>query len=152
MTAQELIELMEEREDLYIVVDTKETETVQIVHDLLQLAENRPDIVDRFVIQLYDKGAKESFLELYPFTNENFLFTCYKFGYDHKAVLSLCMEEDISVVTVTHDVWDSSVIDLFTQKGILVYEHTVNRPDHVQESLKKGVHGFYTDFLTILEP
>ena len=152
LTAVELIAYMKEREDLYIVIDTKELDVLRVTEDLIALAEGDTAIVDRFIIQLYEEGSKGKILELYPFAEENFLFTCYKSGTDPETVLRLCMEEGISVVTVQHGTWDSEAIDLFTQKGILIYEHTVNRLDHVTKATERGVYGFYTDFLTELSP
>lgn len=151
VTAMDIIDLMKERKELIIVVDTKAIDVFPVVQELIRLAENKSDILDRFVIQLYDKGEKAAFLEMYPFPEENFLFTCYKYGTNHEDILRICLEENISVVTVAQGKWTGEIIDLFTQKGILIYEHTVNRPDQVQQSLENGVHGFYTDFLISVE-
>lgn len=149
MSAKDLLDFMDRHEDIYIVIDTKEPDAVSVVQELLRLAENRAELVERLIIQLYEEESKQRFLDLYPFPNENFLFTCYKFGYDPKAVLSVCMEENISVVTVPHGVWNAEAIRLFKEKGIVLFEHTVNRPDWALESKEKGIDGFYTDFLTM---
>ena len=148
MTAEDLISFMSLHEDVRVVVDTKETDAVSVVRELIRLAGNREDIIDRFIVQLYDKGTKQSFLELHPFPEENFLFTCYQFGSDPESVLRVCMEENISVVTVARNTWDADTVKLFTDKGIILFEHTLNRLDHVRSAHKKGIHGFYTDYLT----
>ncbi len=152
MSAEDMLALMKEDKDLYIVIDTKEDDAVSVIRDLMDLAGNEADVVDRFIIQLYEKGVKARLLEVYPFAEENFLFTCYKYGTDPTQILRICMEEGISVVTVEYGTWSADTIDLFTQKGILIFEHTVNRPDHVQKALDRGVYGVYTDFLTSLDP
>ncbi len=152
LTAKDLIDIMDREKDLYIIIDTKEMETVEIVQDLILLAGNRADIVDRFIIQLYYKDTRHLFEELYPFQDENFLFTCYKYSEDHEEILRVCMKEGLSVVTVPYGAWDAEQIDMFNRKGIIIYEHTVNRLDLVLQSMDNGVYGFYTDFLTSFDP
>ena len=147
MTAEDLIGFMSEHEEVYVVVDTKQTEEEQVIQDLINLAKE-PAIIDRFIIQLYAEGMKQTLLQMYPFSDENFLFTCYKYGDNYKGVLNICMKENISVVTMPYNYWDAEVIDLFTAKGIVLFEHTVNRLDRIEKSKEKGITKFYTDFIT----
>ena len=91
---------------------------------------------------------KQTILQMYPFPDENFLFTCYKYGDNYKGVLSVCMKENISVVTLPYNYWEAEVIDMFTQKGIVLFEYTVNRLDRIRKSKEKGITKFYTDFIT----
>lgn len=147
MSAEDVIDFMLQYEDIHIVIDTKEADVLEVVRELVRLSENRADIAERFIIQLYEKATKQDFLDLYPFSDENFLFTCYKFGTNPEDIIGICMEENISVVTVPFGTWDAESVRLFTEKGIIIYEHTVNRPDYAQQSVAKGIHGFYTDFM-----
>ena len=148
LTAADIVFYMKENPELHIVVDTKEENLSMVVGDLLRLCAYQPDIADRFIIQLYDRGQKEKIQDLYPFHNENFLFTCYKFGPARvQEILEICDTEQISVVTVASESWDLDTITLFTDKGITLFEHTVNLPETAEMSLKNGIYGFYTDFL-----
>ena len=150
MDAEDVIELMKENPELYVIIDTKEEDSVSVIRELIDLAGDRTDVVDRYIIQLYDRGIKAQLMEIYPFAQENFLFTCYKYGVEPNQILQICMEEGISVVTVEYNVWSADIIQLFTRKGILIFEHTLNRPDQMINALDRGVHGIYTDFLTEL--
>jgi len=77
-----------------------------------------------------------------------FLFTCYKFDpLRVEEILALCEAEQIDVVTVSYGSWEAETVNLFLERGILLFEHTVNLPEMVQLSLEKGIYGFYTDFL-----
>ena len=149
MTASDVVQYMEEYPDLYIIIDTKSSEYLKIMSDLVELSSFNTDITDRFIIQLYDSGIKEQILEIYPFSDNNFLFTAYKFRSRlSNKIMNICYDENIFIVTVPYGDWDQETIDLFKSKNITVYEHTVNRPDQANEELQKGVNGFYTDFLS----
>lgn len=148
MTAAELIEYMENYPELHIIIDTKEGDQVEVVKTLVELSSHNTDITERFIIQLYADGVKSEIQKIYPFQDSNYLFTAYKYGarFPNK-IMKICYDENIAVVTVPYDVWDDATKQLFVEKGFILYEHTVNRPDFAGKSLEQGVHGFYTDFL-----
>ena len=148
LTAEDIIAYMAEFEDLYIVIDTKEENEVQVISDLITLCGADSTIPDRFVVQLYRSGMKQTLMELYPFHDENFLFTAYKFGVRNPAkIMQLCYDENISVITIPHESFSTEVIERFVEKGFIVFEHTVNRPDTALQALDRGVYGVYSDFL-----
>lgn len=149
MTAKDVIQYMEQYPKLHIIIDTKEEDQIEVVSSLVDLSTYNTDITNRFIIQLYEGGVKEEIQKIYSFPEENFLFTAYKFGshYPNK-IMQICYDEHIPVVTVPYDVWDEETKQLYISKGFTLYEHTVNRPDWARKSLKEGVHGFYTDFLS----
>ncbi len=150
MTAKELIGYMAEYPELHIIIDTKEGDQVEVVKTLVELSSYNTDITNRFIIQLYADGVKSEIQEIYPFRDSNYLFTVYKYGdrFPNK-IMKICYDENISVVTVPYDAWDEATKQLYVEKGFVLYEHTVNRPDFAEKSLKQGVHGFYTDFLEL---
>lgn len=149
ITAEELLGYMEAYEDLYIVLDTKEKDVNRVVLDLINLCGADSKLPDRFIIQLYGGGSKEIFQNTYPFKDENFLFTVYKFGADKPLeIMEICYRENITVITVPYGRMEDTALQAFIDRGFIVFEHTVNRPDDAQRSLQKGVHGLYTDFLS----
>lgn len=149
MTAKDVVQYMEQHPQLHIIIDTKEEDQTEVVKSLVDLSAGHTDVTDRFIIQLYQGGVKEEIQKIYPFSEENFLFTAYKFGshYPNK-IMKICYDENIAVVTVPYDVWDEETKKLYLSKGFTLFEHTVNRPDWARISLREGVHGFYTDFLS----
>lgn len=152
LTAADIISYMKENPELYIIVDTKEDNLTAVIGVLLELCDYQPDLADRFVIQLYDRGQKEKILELYPFDNQNFLFTCYKFDpLRVDEILEICDTEQIGIVTVPYGSWEQETIDRFLQEQIVLFEHTVNDAEMVTLSIQKGIFGFYTDFLQKIE-
>lgn len=148
LTAEELIDYMVEYPDLQVVVDTKEENFEGVIKDLVQLSSFDTSVTDRFIIQLYEPGIKSKVQEIYPFADEMFLFTTYKFGSEFtNRIMKLCYDENISVIAVPDDAWEEETIAKFNEKNFVIYEYTVNRPHWARQSMEDGIHGFYTDFL-----
>lgn len=149
LTAKQLIEYMVQYPDLYIVIDTKNENCIEVVQSLIELTSFDRNVTNRFIIQLYDQGVKEQILQIYPFEEENFLFSVYKYGPENtNQIMRICYEENIAVITVPYGAWDQESVAMFREKGFIIYEHTVNRLDYAKFSIEKGVNGFYTDYLT----
>ena len=148
ITAEDVIVFMREYTDMYLIIDTKEPDALSVVGELLRLCDYAPEIASRFVIQLYDSGIKARCMDLYAFSDDNFLFTAYKFGPNRVSdILNLCMEENIRIVTVPYGSWDKATVQRFTDAGCLVFEHTVNYTSMTDNGLSRGIYGFYTDSL-----
>lgn len=150
LTAAELIGYMVEKEDLYIVIDTKESNLAEVIRELVTLSNDDSEIMDRFIVQLYSlDDAKSQIREIYPFTNDNFLFTAYKSDISElDELLYKCYEQEISVITTPYGQWDDEWIGKLNEKGFIIYVHTVNRVDHAEKAIRAGVYGIYTDELT----
>ena len=149
MTASDLVQYMNDYPDLYIIIDTKESDYVQVIQNLVELSSYNTDITDRFIIQLYSEGKKDEIKSFYPFADSNFLFTAYNFGANRpNKILDICYKENIFIVTVPYRAWDQETLDLYNSKNIVIFEHSINRPDLAHEELQKGVYGIYTDFLS----
>ncbi len=148
LDAEDILDYMERFPDLYIVLDTKDS-MPELVRALVDLNAPR-DIMERFIIQVYAAGEKSRIMELYPFPEENFLFTAYILGNRPGYIMSVCYEENISVVTLPYE-WLSDSWHYFFDKDFVVFIHTVNRPDEMKWLFSKGVHGVYTDFLSLTD-
>lgn len=148
MTAEDLLKIMAENPQMHLVTDVKEPESlVGIIADLVELAGDDPDILSRFIIQLYTGREKPEIQEIYPFDDSQFLFTLYEWGFFQHEVIAICNEENINVITVESIYIDSEDVALMRDLGFTVYTHTVNRVDLAMHDLERGVCGFYTDLL-----
>lgn len=148
ISAEQLIGYMREYPDMHLIIDTKEADVCAVVEELLRLCEYDPSIAQRFVIQLYDAGIRAQMQELYPFSDDNFLFTIYKFGKDRVTdIMNLCREEQIKVITVPYGSWDRETTQMVSDAGFLIFEHTLNFTTMTDNALSRGVYGFYTDSL-----
>ena len=145
MDIADVLEYMESYPDLYIVLDTKES-MVELVRALVEY-DAPEEVMERFIIQVYAAGEKPQIMEMYPFPEDNFLFTAYILGNRPGYIMSVCYDENISVLTMPYG-WITDDWHYFFEKDFKVFVHTVNRPDEMAELFDRGVHGLYTDFLS----
>ena len=149
MSARDIIDYMERYPALYIVVDTKERDLPVVISELAALCDSDPSILNRFIIQVYGRNMKEKLIDIFPFKDENILFSCYKFGPErYYEILNICRDDNISIVTVPYCSLESDTVQKFLDRGILLFEHTVNLPEEARAALDRGIYGIYTDFLT----
>lgn len=147
MTADMLIQIMEQNPRMHLVLDVKDAELTAVIEDMVALAENDPAVLDRFIIQLYTGREKPSVLDIYPFKDEQFLFTIYDWGVWQLEVAQICNEENVSVITVPYGQMSDEDAALMQELGFTIYEHTINRADSARETLARGISGIYTDTL-----
>lgn len=148
ITAADVMGYMDQYEDMYLIIDTKEEDAVGVVAELLRLCGSDPDIASRLVIQLYDSGVRQQMQELYAFADDNFLFTSYKFGPQRiSEIMELCQEEGIRVIAAPYGSWDKATVQKMKDAGFLVFEHTVNFTNMTDNAVNRGVYGFFTDSL-----
>lgn len=148
MTAEDLIGIMVEYPQMYLVTDVKNKDDIYpVISELAALADQDASILDRFIIQLYTGREKSSILEIYPFADSQFVFTLYEWGQFQLEVGQICNEENISVITVQYGLMSDDYVAQMRELGFTIYEHTVNRADYARLSLERGISGFYTDTL-----
>ena len=149
ITAEDLLRIMAKNPQMFLVVDVKEPGTItRVITDLVTLANQDSAILDRFIIQLYTGEEKSTLQEIYPFEDEQFLFTLYAIGYWQMEFAAHCSKENISVITLPQGWMPPEDAALLKELGFIVYEHTVNRVDIARQSLEKGISSFYTDTLS----
>lgn len=152
LTAAQLIQLLNEYPDLYLVTDTKESNNLEVVKKQFQLfvdmAKNleREDVLDRVIPQIYNEEMYEVIKGTYPY--ENYIYTLYQTkNPDYEKIGNFCVANGIDVVTINYTAVKAENIKKLTNKGLHVYAHTVNRLLDYQGMLSAGVTGIYTDLL-----
>lgn len=148
LTAEKMMQIMRDNPQMYLVTDIKEPDIAEVIADLAAMADWDPAVLDRFVIQLYTGREKPQIRQVYPFRDEQFLFTTYEWGQFQLEVAQICNEENIAVITVPYGEMSDEDAQLLADLGFTVYEHTVNRADQARRSLRRGIAGFYTDTLS----
>ena len=149
LTAGELLRLMDEYKDVYLVTDTKNTDkqTVQRqFRDLKRLAENlgEPEILNRIIPQIYSQEMLGWIKEVYDFPQ--WIYTLYQQkDVDYEATAKFCAENNVGVVTMATSRATPAAVKTLKDKGIQVYVHTINRYMQMSELLAMGVSGVYTD-------
>lgn len=151
MTAEDLVDLLVEHEDAYLVTDSKDVEP-EIIQEqfrqLLDLIEATGDtsLYDRVIVQIYFEEMYELIYDLYPF--EHWIFTLYQiYDPDLEEIGDFCAENAIEVVTMPYTTVTKEKSDILHSYDLKVYAHTINEHVEVLYGKSSGVDGFYTDFL-----
>ena len=149
LTAVDLISLMIEYPDVYLVTDTKSTDKATVqkqFRDLKQIAVNMgaPEVLERIIPQIYKKEMLGWVKEVHPFSD--WIFTLYLIGNpDYKDIAKFCAENGIDTVTIHYNRATKANVETLKAKGLKVYVHTINRYLYMKEMLALGADGIYTD-------
>lgn len=149
LTAAELLLLMQQYPDMYLVTDTKDTDKATVQRqfsDLKAIANNigAPEVLERIIPQIYHEDMLGWVKEIYPFSD--WIFTLYQIADPNYAeIAAFCVANGIDTVTIHQNRAKANVVSLFREKGIQVYAHTVNRYRVFRDLLELGVNGIYTD-------
>ena len=149
MRAVDLMYLMVEYPDMYLVTDTKDTDQATVqkqFRDIVNIAKNigHPEVLDRIIPQLYNKEMIKWIKAIHPF--ENWIFTLYLYNNpDYDDIANYCKANGIQTVTLHVDRVTKENVGKLKAKGLKVYAHTTNRYLTMKNLLNAGVDGIYTD-------
>ena len=149
LRAVDLLYLMAEYPDMYLVTDTKDTDKATVqrqFRDIVNIAKNigHPEVLNRIIPQLYNKGMIDWIREIHPF--ENWIFTLYLYNNpDYNDIANFCKTKGIQTVTLHVDRATKENVSKLKAKGLKVYAHTTNRYLTMKNLLNAGVDGIYTD-------
>lgn len=150
MSGTDIIDLMIQYPDIYIVTDTKYTEVDKYrlqFAQLVYLAQQKgvPEVLDRFIVQIYNQGMYDILCDIYPW--RSFIYTLYQSPDRWDDITQFCAERGIKVVTLSYLDVDEWVVDKFKEAGADTFVHTVNDVEIMKQKRDIGVRGFYTDFI-----
>ncbi len=160
LSLKNIILIMQQYEDVYIITDTKDTEPVMAKKDISILVEtaremDAMDVLDRFVIQIYSREMYGAIKDIYDFPN--YIFTLYAiWNGDESEFIEycrFCVANGIPTITM----WDYRYADnpnlsLIADKyGIKIYVHTVNDYETAEKMFSLGAYGIYTDDEVIMK-
>lgn len=151
LTASQLLELMAEYEDVYLITDTKYTEQERIQKEFTAIVNTaktmgKEEVLDRIVVQIYYPEMLETVKQIYPF--QNWIYTLYQTpNPDYDQIAAVCEQNGIDVVTINYEIVKKENIQKLNEKGIKVYAHTVNRILDFKRLLNEGCYGIYTDYI-----
>ncbi len=149
MVAQDLIMLMAEYPDVYILTDTKSTDvalTKKMFTEIVNICKETDnlDVLDRLVPQIYTDAMFDAINDIYEFPE--YVYTLYLNYYpDYPEIAAFCNTKGINAVALGIERVTTETTDIFHDKGIKVYAHTINRYLYAQDVFDKGADGIYTD-------
>lgn len=151
LTAQDLMWLMVEYEDVFFVTDTKDLDEDTIQQQFTQLVDciektGDSSLYERVIVQIYYEEMYDLVADIYPF--DHWIFTLYQlYDPDMYEIGRICAEKSIDVVTMPQSSVTLEKCDILHSFGLKVYTHTVNKSYEMRFGVNSGVAGFYTDSL-----
>lgn len=160
LSLKNIIFLMQQYKDVYIITDTKDMEpelAKKEISILVKTAEemNALEVVDRFVVQVYSMDMYEAISDIYEFPN--YIFTLYAIWYGDESEFieycRFCAVNGIRTITMRdHRCADNPKLCQIADKyGIAIYVHTVNDRETAEKMFLLGVQGIYTDDETLIK-
>ncbi len=153
MTVEDIVKFLAKHKDTYLITDTKSTNKNDTVKQFKKLKtaidrENDPTLYSRIIVQLYNYDMKAWVDSVAKF--DNYILTLYQMtDIDYNQAASYCKKNKIDVVTMPMESCHRTKSQVFHDKGIRVFTHTVNKIVDVQRLLNDyNVDGFYTDYIS----
>lgn len=151
LDVEDLLRLMQEYPDIYIVTDTKyyDKERVQfqfseIVNTALQIDES---LLERFIPQIYLPEMFDYIMEVYPWRSVIYTLYINSANWTPENVLEFSEESGVKFVTMWGRWVEKDILDLWHSAELKVAAHTINNLNTVDQLRSAGVNVFYTDFL-----
>ena len=152
LSGEELMLFMKQHPDIYIITDTKDSSPATLGESfkaLVELSQKNEceDVLDRFIIQIYNLDMYEIVQEIYPFPN--YILTLYQLGFNGEenrmeGFAKFCMLHDIDVITMGGYLYSDKLLEIADRYGLQIFVHTINDEDEIKAFIDKGV-GVYTD-------
>jgi glycerophosphoryl diester phosphodiesterase len=147
MDIHDLIDLMHDHNDIYIITDTKGwfDLTYFAISSLVDEANKiDPGIAKRIIPQVYDKLTYDIAMSIYPFPEA--IHTLEKtISSDATIINFLKKNPPITALTVSADRFTPELAQSVSELGRVVFVEAINTPDEMAYYRKNGAHGFYTD-------
>lgn len=149
MDYRDVIDLMAEYPDVYVVTDTKNTDEASVKYQFSQLVwyamQKDASVLDRLVVQIYHEEMLNWVMDIYPF--KSIIFTLYLAPRTPEEVLEFCRRSGVKFITIPQGSYTPDMAELWDELGITIAVHTVNDTAKAQQFIKDGVDMIYTDFL-----
>ncbi|CAM4480673.1 phosphatidylinositol-specific phospholipase C/glycerophosphodiester phosphodiesterase family protein [Paenibacillus phoenicis] len=146
----DVLELMEQYPDVYIVTDTKQSSPDEIQQIFTQIVDEAkakdPELLKRVVPQIYNREMLEPVQSIYPF--DSVIFTLYQTHDTDDEVVAFAADKHLAAVTMSDTRANAQLIQELNRIGVPSYIHTINDLKTIAKFKRMGAYGFYTDFLT----
>lgn len=147
MTLLQLYKVMDERQDMYVVIDPKYHSDVAWQFSVIvdtALDNGYESVLDRVIVQIYYEQMYEAVESVYHF--ENYLYTLYYIGHPGaESVGTFCEKNNIPVLVMPYTWIGDRTCGELQAYGLRVYVHTVNEAEEAEQMVSMGVDGLYSD-------
>ena len=153
LSLEDLLELMVEYPDIYIVTDTKGTDTASIETLFTAMIEAATEIdaslPDRMILQIYNEEMLDTVMDIY--TWKSVIYTLYADpDWTDESVAEFMTRTGVNFITMWGDWSTAERISYWktANPDAIIASHTINDLNVVEELQANGVDLIYTDFLT----
>lgn len=141
LTFEKLAEILKKNKDVRIVTDTK-GDNLEV---LTAISDKYPDLVNRFIPQIYDYDQWDKVKEI-GYTD--IIFTLYAMAdLDIGKLTSFVKTHDIYAVAMPDYLAERGICRQLSDKGITVYVHPVSNYEDALQYMKQGAFGVYSGSL-----
>ncbi|MCR5420645.1 MAG: hypothetical protein K6E98_06555, partial [Lachnospiraceae bacterium] len=152
LTFEMLLNIMGKYPDIYIVTDTKDMNSQAInsvFREIVNTAKGyEKDIMDRLIVQVYDKAMYYQVMNIYPFKSVIYK-VCDEYANvkKDKEILDFIKETGISAMTCSSNVLNKNLIYGLDNIQCPLYVEGVDDTKMIDDYASKGVYGFYSNRL-----
>ena len=152
MSLYNVLEIMETNRDMFLITDTKSfaytdeeiREQFQIIYDTAMALDER--LLDRIVPQIYNQKMYRIIQSVYHWPS--IIYTLYASPDNDQQVIDFVKDKkEIKVITMGPVRYSDAFFQQLRQHDKLAYFFTLNDAEGIREGIRKGAHGFYTDFI-----
>ena len=149
MDYMDVVNLLNEYPDIYIITDTKYYDELNVYKQFSQIVnyalEVNPEVLDRIIPQIYTKDMLNFVMNVYGF--KSIIFTLYQIQWDAEDIAKFCYRSGIRFITISQDLIDSDCLSLWESLRLKAAVHTVDDKEEADNLLKDGVDMLYTNYL-----
>ncbi len=163
LSFNELLSMINEHNDTYLILDTKYEEKEEIeevyrrVYDTaveISGEDGREDLLKRLIPQLYSEEMYDWVTAIHPF--DSMIFTWYRLveaheedgaPFDPEQEMDFAEAKGIRAIVMGKAVFTEDIGRELRKRKLFSYAHTVNKEENASELFHKGVYGIYTDTL-----
>ena len=142
MSLDNLADFMYKHPDFYVVTDVKSNP----VYTCEYIATNYPDLLDRFIVQIYHIDQYDP---IYNMGFKYILFTLYKTDESERTPEALDeVSKNYNLLGFTFWYYytdDEEFLKTMKNTGTPLYVHTVNEKEELKKYIDLGISGIYTD-------
>ena len=141
LTFDDVAQYMRQYQDMIVVTDTKETD----INTYKMIASTYPDLVDRFVVQIYHASEYDAVKKAgFPYI----IYTLYETEDSERTQAALLKASKKPLVGFTFHtdlITDQQFMSIMEKTNTPLFVHTVNEESKIEEYLSSGISAIYTD-------
>lgn len=150
LDGKDLVELLHEYPDIYVITDNKYTDEFRIKLQFTQLLNYAKEIdlsvMNRIIPQIYSHRMLDYVMEIYDF--KSVIYTLYQDNeWETETMALFCSKTGVGFITMGQNFLNQNRIDIWNRFGIKTAVHTIDDPDNAKKILNMGVTMIYSNRL-----